>query len=158
LNNLFGFSVRIRDDSLFMKSCLPLLNLSLCGLILFSGCESSGHNAMAGAAAGAVVGGLLHGRGSDALAGAAIGAGAGYLIGKVVKHERHEREREYYRERDAGYGGDPRVRDNLPYAEPTDRYGFVTSPYRPYNLIDVRGIPHGAEVVDPSCERSFINP
>jgi Glycine zipper len=130
-----------------MKSSLPLVSLSLAIAIAFSGCESSGDNALAGAAAGAAIGGLLHGSGRDALHGAAIGAGAGYLIGKIVKHGRHERERR------------EGVRyEDLPYAEPTPRYGFVTSPYEPYNLIDVRGIPHGAQVVDPSCGRAFINP
>lgn len=129
-----------------MKKCVPLLSLSVVTAMLFSGCETSGQNAMAGAAAGAAIGGLLHGRGSDAFHGAAIGAGAGYLIGKLVN--RH-RDRRYYRE------GEDR---DLPYAEPTSRYGFVTSPYRPYNLIDVRGIPHGAQVLDPSCDRPFINP
>lgn len=133
----------------------PLVCLSLVAALTFSGCESSGHNAMAGAAAGAVIGGLLHGRGSDALRGAAIGAGAGYLIGKVVKHERHERQRRYYRDGEYVEGG---YYDELPYGRPTNRYGFVTSPYEPFNLIDVRGIPHGAQVGDPSCERAFINP
>lgn len=118
----------------------------------FSGCETSGDSALAGAATGAAIGGLLRGRGSDALHGAAIGAGAGYLIGKLI---RHERARHYYREDEYGPAG---YRDDLPYAEPTSRYGFVTSPYRPYNLIDVRGIPHGAQVLDPSCDRPFINP
>jgi hypothetical protein len=129
-----------------MKRSIPFVCLSLLAAITFSGCGTSGDNALAGAAAGAAIGGLLHGRGSDALRGAAIGAGAGYLIGKIVKHEEHERER-----REGYY-------DDLPYAEPTDRHGFVTSPYRPHNLIDVRGIPHGAQVIDPSCDRPFINP
>ena len=40
----------------------------------------------------------------------------------------------------------------------TGRSGFVTSPYAPYNRIDVRGIPQGAQVVDPSCDRIFVNP
>jgi hypothetical protein len=138
-----------------MKICRPLVCLSLLTALTFSGCESSGDNALAGAAAGAAIGGLLHGRGTDALRGAAIGAGAGYLIGKIVKHERHERERRYYRDGEYVEGG---YYDDLPYARPTNRYGFVTSPYEPHNLIDVRGIPHGAQVLDPSCDRPFINP
>ncbi|HYR58492.1 MAG TPA: glycine zipper domain-containing protein [Chthoniobacteraceae bacterium] len=126
-----------------MKTCLPFVAGFLSIAMLFSGCETPGQSALAGAATGAALGGIIGGRGRDALAGAAIGAGAGYLIGKVAQHERR------YHEGEAA---------DLPYAEPTDRYGFVTSPYRPYNLIDVRGIPHGAEVVDPSCGRAFINP
>ena len=50
-------------------------------VIGLSGCETPGQTALAGAATGAAIGGLLHGRGEDALKGAAIGAGAGYLAG-----------------------------------------------------------------------------
>lgn len=138
-----------------MKFYFPLVCLSLVTAMTFSGCETSGGNALAGAATGAAIGGLLHGRGSDALRGAAIGAGAGYLIGKVVKHERQARERRYYRDGEYVDGG---YYDELPYGRPTRRYGLVTSPYAPYNLIDVQGIPHGAQVLDPSCGRPFINP
>ncbi|MEA3207999.1 MAG: Glycine zipper [Chthoniobacter sp.] len=136
-----------------MKKTLPLISFGLFVAMIFSGCGSSGDNALAGAAAGAAIGGLLHGRGSDALRGAAIGAGAGYLIGKAINHHRrYDREREY--------SGRPpyEEEDNLPYARPTNRYGFVTSPYPPHNLIDVRGIPRGAQVEDPSCGQAFINP
>jgi hypothetical protein len=143
-----------------MNRPATFLSLLLVPLIAFTGCETGGANALAGAATGAAIGGLLHGRGSDALRGAAIGAGAGYLIGKVVNHERDARERRYVREGDR-YADDDRDRDgyrDLPYARPTNRYGFVTSPYEPYNLIDVRGIPHGATVIDPSRGQRFINP
>ena len=34
----------------------------------------------------------------------------------------------------------------------------VISPYYPYSRIDVRGIPRGAKVEDPSTHRIFINP
>lgn len=142
-----------------MKKSIPALSLILAAACGFSGCETSGQNALAGAATGAAIGGLLHGRGSDALAGAAIGAAGGYLIGKVVQHDRQREYDEGYAEGrydrgDREYRGDRRY----PVARPTDRYGFVTSPYSPYNLIDVRGIPHGAQVVDPSVDRIFINP
>lgn len=130
-----------------MKKSPALICLVPVFALTFAGCESSGDSALAGAAAGAALGGLIGGSGHDALHGAAIGAGAGYLIGKLVRHEREHR---YYREGD--------YYRNLPYAEPTERYGFVVSPYRPHNLIDVRGIPHGAQVLDPSCNRAFINP
>jgi hypothetical protein len=135
-----------------MKKCAPLICLLLAIAMTFSGCETSGDSALAGAATGAAIGGLLRGRGRDALHGAAIGAGAGYLIGKLVRHERAHRY-----DRDDEYGRRDYDED-LPYAQPTNRYGFVTSPYPPYNLIDVRGIPHGAQVLDPSRNRPFINP
>ncbi len=101
-----------------------------------------GQKALAGAAAGAAAGSLLTGRGRGALAGAAIGAGSGYLIGRL--DERADR-------RDAGYY-------DYPEGRPTARYGLVVSPYYPYNTIDVRGIPHGAQVVDPSVNKVFVNP
>lgn len=136
-----------------MKKFVPLVSLSLCTLLTFSGCETSGQSALAGAATGAAVGGLLHGRGRDAFHGAAIGAGAGYLLGKLVQRQREDSyERGYY---DAGgYRGSSRY----PVGDRTGQRGFVRSPYRPYHIIDVRGIPPGAQVIDPSCERIFINP
>ncbi len=135
---------------LSMRIYIRTLSVALLAVITLASCETPGQSALAGAGAGAAVGGLLHGRGSDALAGAAIGAGAGYLIGKVAQSEREER----YYEEDRAYYDSARY----PMGRPTRRYGFVTSPYRPYNLIDVRGIPGGAKVEDPSAGRIFINP
>jgi osmotically inducible lipoprotein OsmB len=126
-----------------MKKLIAPISLSLVVAFTFSACETPGQTAIAGAAAGAAVGGLVHGRGSDALVGAAVGAGAGYLIGTVAQHRRGDR---YYR--GTGY----------PVGRTTDRRGIVESPYRPYNLVDVRGIPRGERVVDPSVNRIFINP
>jgi hypothetical protein len=45
-----------------------------------------------------------------------------------------------------------------PYARRTRHPGFVRSPYQPYVLVNVRGIPRYARVLDPSCGRIFINP
>lgn len=132
-----------------MKPALPAIAASLTLTFAFSGCETPGQNAMLGAGTGAAIGGLLHGSGHDAVKGAAIGAGAGYLLGKILQNDRRNHSYdEYDSYSDRGY----------PVATPTNRPGFVTSPYRPYNLIDVRGIPGGAKVVDPSCQRVFINP
>ena len=137
-----------------MQKTVPIISLCLLTAITFSGCETSGANAMLGAATGAAIGGLLHGSGDDALTGAAIGAGAGYLIGRVVRNERRAREERYYRERYYEDGG----QDRYPVGRSSGRRGFVTSPFPPYHLIDVRGVPHGAQVLDPSCNRVFINP
>jgi hypothetical protein len=103
-----------------------------------------GQKAMAGAAAGAAAGAIATGRGSGALGGAAIGAGAGYLIGRLQERNRREA---YYE--DSG---------SYPVGRPSRRWGFVFSPYYPHNLIDVRGIPRGEQVLDPSVDRVFINP
>lgn len=136
-----------------MKKVVPALSLGLCTVLAFTGCETSGQSTMAGAAAGAAIGGLLHGRGRDAFHGAAIGAGAGYLLGKLVQNERrYAYERGYDDAR--GYHREPRY----PYGRFTDEPGIVRSPYRPYHLIDVRGIPPGALVIDSSCEKIFVNP
>src|ERR1051325_11077719 len=146
-----------------MKKFIPIVSLSLLAAFTFSGCETPGETALLGAATGAAAGGLLHRRGDQALVGAAIGAGTGYLVGKAVQHERRRAYSEGYYE---GRGDDRYRRDDdyvydrerYPVARPTGRYGFVTSPYYPYNRIDVRGIPSGAQVQDPSTGKIFINP
>lgn len=134
-----------------MKPLLPIITCALITSFTFTGCETTGQSALAGAATGAAVGGLLHGRGSDALAGAAIGAAGGALLGKVAKHQREAAYEEGY------YDGANRGA-RYPVGRRTDRYGLVRSPYPPHNLIDVGGFPQGAKVVDPSCDRIFINP
>lgn len=158
-----------------MKKLIPTISLLLLSALAFSGCETSGQNALLGAATGAAVGGALHGRGDQALAGAAIGAAGGYLIGKAVQHDRRRvysegyydarEDRDGRHERYDRYDDDrrsePTYRDSggrHPVGRFTSRAGFVTSPFYPYSRIDVRGIPRGAQVVDPSCDRIFINP
>jgi hypothetical protein len=128
--------------SQFLKST-PLISLGLTATFAFSACEqpmTTGQKALAGAAAGAALGALVTHRAGGALVGAGMGAATGALIG----HEQTEERR--------AYGG------GFPYGRPTDREGFVFSPYYGHNIIDVRGIPPGARVVDPSCDRVFINP
>ena len=144
-----------------MKKFIPAISLALLGAFTFTGCETTGQSALAGAATGAAIGGLLHGRGSDALAGAAIGAAGGALIGHVAKQERERAYGDgYYDGR--GNRGDREYRgyerSSYPVGRRTGRYDLVRSPYSPGNLIDVSGIPRGAKVVDPSCDRIFINP
>jgi hypothetical protein len=114
-------------------------------LLTLAGCETTGQNTMLGAGLGA---GVAAATKNDPLGGAAIGAGAGFLLGKLLKHERERAYDEGYADAGRGY----------PLAQRTERRGFVISPYRPHHLIDVRGIPRGEKVVDPSCNRVFINP
>lgn len=147
-----------------MKKLLSFTALGLFVAFGFTACETSGQNAMLGAATGAAIGGALHGRGDQALAGAAIGAAGGYLIGKAVQYDRRRAYSEGYydaRNDDRRYvdrGYDRRYREPYPLARRTERDGFVTSPYYPYNRIDVRDIPRGAKVEDPSVGKIFINP
>jgi len=144
-----------------MKKFVPFVSLALLTAFAFSACDTPGHSALAGAATGAAIGGLLTGRGGGALAGAAIGAGTGYLVGKQVQRDRQDAYAAGYDDGRNGAAGDDRDRDSsdsYPPGRPTDRPGFVVSPYPPYNRIDVRGIPRGAQVQDPSTGRIFINP
>ena len=111
----------------------------------FSGCETPGEGLGIGAATGGVLGALATGSVRGAAAGAVIGGVTGAVAGKMAQDERRG-------EYEAAYGAHYR------YGRPTGRYGFVRSPYAPYALVDVRGIPHGARVIDPASDRIFIRP
>lgn len=52
----------------------------------------------------------------------------------------------------------PRPVGGYPVATPTERRGFVVSPYDPYHEIDTRGIRRGDLVRDPSCGHLFVQP
>ena len=105
----------------------------------------TGQGAGIGAATGAIIGGLATNRVGGAAVGALAGAAAGALVGAVIQQSDAE-----------AYGPPPR--GGYPPGNPTDRKGFVISPYAPYHEIDVQGAPHGALVRDPSCNRLFVNP
>lgn len=122
-----------------LTSCVALSALTL------TSCETPEQTgALAGGAFGASIGALSGGTGvgRKAALGGVIGAGAGALLGHMLG--RADRRGYYEGER-------------LPYGRYVGR-GLVESPYRPYNLISVRGIPSGAVVEDPSTGRLFINP
>lgn len=127
-----------------MKRILSLSAVPLVAFLGITGCETPGRTSLLGAGVGAAAAAAT---GHSALRGAGIGAGAGYLIGRLAQHERRRGYEEGYYEGRGGY----------PYARRLGS-GFVRSPYYPYNTIDVRGLPHGARVVDPSTGRIFINP
>jgi len=151
-----------------MKKALRSISLVLLLAFGVSGCESTGDSVLLGAATGAAIGGIAGRDGRSALTGAAIGAAGGYLVGKVVQHERRRAYSDGYSDGrgDDGYRRDDRrYRDDRDYREErypvgrsTNRDGFVISPYHPYNRIDVRNIPRGAKVEDPSTGKIFINP
>lgn len=124
-------------------SCLGAGTLSLLAAVGLTGCDTAtGQGAGIGATGGAIIGGLT-GSTRNAALGAAAGAAAGALVGSQVDRDRDP---EYYaRRRDYPLGtrGGP---------------GVTVSPYSPYNAIDTRGIPRGALVNDPSCNRIFVKP
>jgi hypothetical protein len=129
-----------------MKPFLPLGLALTC--IVTAGCETTGQTALLGAGLGA---GIAAATGHDALRGAAIGAASGAVVGHVAKNQRERAYEEGYYE--GRYG-----RKDYPIARRTENRGFVISPYSPHHVIDVRGIPRGAKVQDPSNGRIFINP
>lgn len=121
-----------------------LTSLFLAPILTFTSCESTtGTGALVGAGAGAALGAALgRGRAENIAAGAILGAGTGALAGHLIGRAD---ERGYYQGR------------QLPYARSAGR-GVVESPYRPHNLINVAGVPHGAVVEDPTTGRYFIRP
>ncbi len=122
------------------------------------------------------MGGMLKGTGRGMAQGAAIGAAGGYVLGAYGQSERQKG----YAQASGAYAPQPAPpvyyapppeepryhhhRYAPPRAEPmlygrhSGRYGFVYSPYGRRDLVDVRGLPHGAQVVDPFCGRVFLNP
>lgn len=127
-----------------------LLSALALASLLTAGCETTGRTALLGAGIGA---GVAAATGHDALRGAAIGAASGAVVGHVAKHQReraYERGYEEGRYDRGGYG--------YPMGRRSEHRGFVYSPYGARRLIDVRGIPHGAKVQDPSTGGIFINP
>ena len=120
----------------------------------FSGCETQGQSVGLGALTGAVVGGATQNNVRGAAVGAGIGALAGAVLGKVAQDDRQAA---YAQGRaDAAYATYPA--ESYRVARPSSYYGYVVSPYRPYALVDVRGIPAGRRVMDPASNRIFINP
>jgi hypothetical protein len=121
-----------------MNKIIPAVT-ALAVAITFNACDSpEGIGAMSGAGLGAIIG---HQRGHTT-EGAAIGAGAGALLGHLLGRAD---DRGYYEGR------------RLPYGRRLGR-GLVESPYRPYNIIDTRGIPRGSVIEDPTTGGRFIKP
>ena len=117
-------------NRLFIVSALTLTALTL------SSCETpTGQGAGFGAATGAIVGAAATGDVRGAAAGAVIGATAGAIVGAAIEEDQANR-----------YG--PRPHSGFPYARRTDTAGFYQSPYPPYQIYNLRGIPHGGLVED----------
>ncbi len=106
--------------------------------------QGAGFGAVAGAATGALIGAAATGTGR----GAGIGAGAGALAGALLGAAVADDQARYYHAPPGGY----------PYAQRTGTPGYVYSPYGNHNVIDVRGVPPGALVRDPSTGGIFRKP
>jgi hypothetical protein len=120
------------------KYFIPAASAALLLTMGLTSCET-----LTGAAAGALIGG-----GAAGGRGAAIGAGAGALAGALIGAAVAEDQARYYHAPPGGY----------PYAERTGTAGYVYSPYGNHNVIDVRGVPEGALVRDPSTGGIFRKP
>jgi hypothetical protein len=123
-----------------LAAVLLSLGLSSCGTY-------PGYATGTGAGIGAVSGALIGG-GAAGGRGAAIGAGAGLLAGALVGAAIDSENARNYHAPPGGY----------PYGRPSGNAGYVYSPYGTHALIDVRGIPRGAMVKDPSTNGIFLNP
>lgn len=119
--------------------------LGLLALALTSCDSPTGAGAAYGAGAGAIIGGAATGHVRGAAIGAAAGAATGALIGHAIQEDQA---REYGPAPEGGY----------PWARRSGEPGLVVSPYPPHRLVDVRGIPHGALVRDPSTGGIFRRP
>jgi hypothetical protein len=127
------------------KYFVPAVSVAVLLPMAFSSCETPvGQGAGFGAATGAIIGGAATGR----VRGAAIGAGAGALAGALIGAAIEADQARYYHAPPGGY----------PFAEPTGTPGYVYSPYGRHNIIDVRGVPPGALVRDPSTGGIFRKP
>lgn len=116
------------------------------GSFALTSCDTpTGQGAGIGAATGAIIGGAATGNVRGAAIGAGIGAGTGALIGASVEAD----ERGYYGGHEVGY---------YPLGRRTGTPGVLQSPYAPYRLVDVRGVPRGALVRDPETGRVFRRP
>ena len=131
------------------KYCLSAVSAAFLVSFSLGSCETyppgqaTGLGAGIGAASGALIGaGAAGGR------GAAIGAGAGLLAGALVGAAVDAENARYYHAPPGGY----------PFARRTSTPGYVYSPYPPHNIIDVRGVPPGELVRDPSTGGIFRKP
>ncbi len=108
----------------------------------------TGLGAAGGSATGAIIGNNVSGVSSTegAIAGALIGGLAGNIVGR-------QQDEIDQLKRNQAYGS-----SGYPLARATSTPGYVVSPYAPYNTIDVRGMPRGAVVIDPSTNQRFVIP
>jgi hypothetical protein len=124
------------------KNLLIISGLTFSALFL-SSCETpTGQGAGFGAAAGAIIGAAATGDVSGAATGAVIGAATGAIIGASVEQNQAVR-----------YG--PAPGGGFPYGRPTQTRGYYQSPYPPYQVYNLRGIPHGG-LVDDRVGRGYF--
>jgi predicted small secreted protein len=141
----FRGSIRQRKSLMKRNLFAVVSGIALSSFILSSCDTPTGAGAGYGAAAGAIIGGAATGNARAAAIGAAAGAATGALVGHAIQEDRAR-----------AYGPPPP--GGYPVARWSGTPGLVVSPYPPHRLVDVRGIPRGAMVRDPSTGGIFIRP
>ena len=130
------------------KYFVPMLSASVLLSLWLTSCGTyPGYATGTGAAIGATSGALI-GAGASGGRGAAIGAGAGLLAGALIGAAIDSDNARNYHAPPGGY----------PYARSAGSPGYVYSPYGNHNVIDVRGVPPGSLVRDPSTGGIFRKP
>lgn len=118
------------------KNNLLIVSALLFASFAFTSCDTAtGRGAGFGAATGALLGAAATGNVRGAATGALIGASTGAIIGASIDEDQADH-----------YG--PRPRGGFPFGRRTETRGFCQSPYPPYQVYDLRGIPHGGLVED----------
>ncbi|MEY2487917.1 MAG: Glycine zipper [Verrucomicrobiota bacterium] len=129
-----------------MRKHLGIISGAALLALTLNSCDTPrGAGAGYGAAAGAIIGGAATGRVRGAAIGAAAGAATGALIGSAIQEDEARRTA-------------PPPPEGYPFGRRTGTPGLVRSPYPPHSLVDVRGIPPGEFVRDPSSGGIFRNP
>jgi hypothetical protein len=128
------------------KTCFGFVSGAALLALTLNSCDTpTGKGAAYGAAAGAIIGGAATGNVRAASIGAAAGAATGALIGAAIQADEADRTA-------------PPPAGGYPWGRRSGTPGLVYSPYPPHRLIDVRGIPPGEMVKDPSTGGIFRNP
>ena len=129
-----------------MKKNLLIITALLSASFAFTSCDTAtGRGAGWGAATGAILGAAATGDVHGAAVGAVVGANTGALIGASIDEAQAVR-----------YG--PRPHGGYPYGRRTDTAGFYQSPYPPYQIYNLRGVPHGELVEDSVGGGCFRKP
>ncbi len=141
-----------------MKNHLTTFRLAgIAGLfcaLSFSSCTPlQQQRAGVGALAGGAIGALAGDDTKDIVNGAAIGAAVG--AGSAAVQERNQTNG--FNNTQQAAPSAP-VQNNYPLAQMTETPGYVKSPYRPYNTVDVSGIPSGKMAKEPGTNNIFIIP
>lgn len=128
------------------KNTIAVVSALAFSAFALSSCETrTGQGAGIGAASGAIIGAAATGN----IRGAAIGAGAGALAGALIGAAISDEEARQY---------GPPPQGGYPRARMSADMGYVTSPCAPHRVVDVRDIPPGALVRDPSSGCIFRRP